>query len=105
MHATVRIGDSVLMMNDFFPQFASGAMAEGSMPFALHLYVPDADATFAKATAAGAKVAMPLADQFWGDRYGQIIDPAGFRWAIATQKEVLTPEETQQRQKAAFGGH
>ncbi len=61
-------------------------------------------ATFAQATAAGCKVTMPLSDQFWGDRYGQLEDPTGFRWAIGTRKEIVTPEEMQRRQKAMFGG-
>ncbi len=104
MHAAVRIGDSVLMFNDDFPEFGSPPIGEGRWPVALSLYVPDADAAFAQATAAGCQVTMPLSDQFWGDRYGQLRDPFGFTWAIATRKEELTPEEMQQRQAAAFGG-
>ena len=74
------------------------------MPLTLHMYVPDVDAVFAQATSAGCQVAMPLADQFWGDRYGVVTDPFGFRWGIATHKEDLTPQELQKRQAAAFGG-
>src|ERR1700730_5269629 len=105
MHAEVRIGDSILMLNDHFPEFGSPPIAEGSWPLTLHMYVPDADAFFAQATSAGCQVMMPLADQFWGDRYGVVTDPFGFRWGIATRKENLTPEEMQKRQAAAFGGH
>jgi PhnB protein len=105
MHAEVRIGDSILMLNDHFPEFGSPPIAEGSSPLTLHTYVPDADAIFAQATAAGCQAIMPLADQFWGDRYGVVTDPFGFRWAIATRKENLTSEEMQNRQAAAFGGH
>ena len=103
MHAEVRIGDSILMFNDDFPEFgALPPMAEGRWPLTLHLYVPDADATFAQAAAAGCETTLPLGDQFWGDRYGQVKDPFGFSWAIATRKEELTPEEIRQREKAAF---
>ncbi len=103
IHAWVRIGDSVLMLNDHFAEFGVPAIAPGFWPVALHLYVPDADAAFARATAAGCTVTMPLADQFWGDRYGQVQDPAGFRWSIATRKEMLTFEEIQGRQDKLFG--
>jgi PhnB protein len=104
MHATVRIGDSMLMFNDEFPEFCAPPIAEGHWPLTLHLYVPDVDAAFARAVSAGCQVTMPLADQFWGDRYGHVKDPFGFVWAIATHKEELTPEEVKQRQPAAFGG-
>ena len=67
-------------------------------------YVPDADATWAQAVAAGCEVLMPLADQFWGDRYGHVRDPFGFVWAISSRKEELTPEQMQERAAKAFGG-
>ncbi|HSW51484.1 MAG TPA: VOC family protein [Bryobacteraceae bacterium] len=102
MHAQVQIGDSKLMFGDHFPEFGGPAYAEGRFPVVLHLYVPDADKTFAQALAAGCTATMPLADQFWGDRYGHVVDPFGFTWAIATHKEDLTPEEMQKRQAAAF---
>lgn len=104
MHATVRIGDSLLMLNDHFPEFGGQPVPDGSWPIALHLYVPDVDATFAQAVAAGCQVTMPLSDQFWGDRYGSLTDPFGFRWNVATRKEVLNQQEIEERQKAAFGG-
>lgn len=103
MHAALRIGDSVIMLNDWFPEFGAKPIQPGPYPFAIHMYVPDADATFAQATAAGCKTVMPLADQFWGDRYGQVDCPAGFRWSIATRKEMPTQEEMEKRQKAMFG--
>lgn len=106
MHATMQIGDSVLMLNDHFPEFGGPPIAEGHWPVTLNLYVPDADATFAQATAAGCQVTIPLMDQFWGDRYGQLKDPFGFTWAIATRKEELTPEEVKRRLQAAMAaGH
>ncbi len=82
MHATVKIGDSMLMFADHFPEFGSPPTAEGNWPVVLSLYVPNADASFEKAVAAGCKVVFPLADQFWGDRYGHVKDPFGFTWAI-----------------------
>ena len=65
--------------------------------------MPDADATWAKALAAGFKVESPIRDQFWGDRYGELKDPSGFVWAIATHLEDLTPAEIEVRRKKAFG--
>jgi len=103
MHAHVRIGDSDLMFNDSFPEHGSPPIAEGHWPFALHLYVPDADAVFAQAVAAGCEVTMPLADQFWGDRYGHVKDPFGFTWAIGTHIEDPTPAEIQERKNKLFG--
>ncbi len=104
MHAEVMIGDSVLMLNDHFPEFGSPPIGQGPWPLTLHMYVPDADSVFAQAQAAGCEVTMPLADQFWGDRYGQLRDPFGFRWAIATRKEELTPQQMQERAAKLFGG-
>jgi PhnB protein len=105
MHVQMRIGDSIVMFaDDFGPEFGMPPLAQGRLPFHLHLYVPDADAVWAQAVAAGCKVMMPIADQFWGDRYGHVEDPFGFSWAIATRKEELTPEELRERGAKAFGG-
>jgi len=103
MHAHVRIGDSDLMFNDSFPEHGALPVAPGSWPLVMHLYVPDADSIFAQAVAAGCAVIMPLADQFWGDRYGQLKDPSGFTWAIATHIEDPTPEEIREREAKLFG--
>jgi PhnB protein len=102
MHASVRIGDSMLMFADPFTEFGSPPTTEANWPLVLHLYVPDVDRTFAQAVAAGCKATMPVSDQFWGDRYGQVKDPFGFTWALSTHKEDLTPEEMKKRQDAAF---
>ena len=102
MHASVRIGDSILMFSDFFPEFGSPAPTEGHWPLVLNLYVEDADETFAQALAAGCQVTMPLSDQFWGDRYGHVRDQFGFTWAIATHKEDVTPEQMKERHDAMF---
>lgn len=104
MHAHVRIGDSALMFHDPFPEFGAPPVAEGNWPLALHLYVPDADAVFAQAKAAGCEVTMTLADQFWGDRYGQVKDPFGFTWAIATHIEDPTAQEIKEREAKLFAG-
>lgn len=94
MHAAVRIGDSTLMLVDENAQWGMlGPRALKGSPVTLHLYVDDADATVAQAAAAGAKVTMPVADMFWGDRYGQLEDPFGHRWSVATHTRDLTPEE------------
>jgi PhnB protein len=94
MHAAVQIGDSTLMLVDEMLEWgAKGPRTLGGSPVTLHLYVNDADATFKQAVAAGAKVTMPLADQFWGDRYGQVEDPFGHKWSIATHVRDVTPEE------------
>jgi PhnB protein len=104
MHADVHIGDSMLMLNDDFPEVGGPPIAEGNWPLVLTLYVPDADAAWTQAIAAGCQVVMPLKDQVWGDRYGQVRDPAGFVWAIATHTDDLTPEEIQKSAAQAFGG-
>ena len=97
MHAAIRIGDSVMMLMDDFPEWGSlGPKALKGTPVTLHLYVNDVDAAMKQAVAAGAQVTMPVADMFWGDRYGQVVDPCGHRWSIATHKFDLTPQEVQE---------
>ena len=103
MHAELKIGDSPLMLADEFPDMGSlGPHGIGGTSVVIHVYVDDADAVFNQAVAAGAQVKMPLQDMFWGDRYGQITDPFGHRWSVATHKEDLTPEEMGKRAQAAF---
>jgi len=103
MHASVRIGDSTLMLADAFPGCGSaGPKALQGSPVYLHLYVEDVDATMAQAQAAGAAITMPAADMFWGDRYGQLTDPSGHLWSVATHKQDLTPEQIQENMRAAF---
>lgn len=100
IHAMVKIGDSNVMLVDEFPQMgcSSPQTLKGS-PVTLHLYVPDADATFAQAIKAGAEVVMPLNDMFWGDRYGVLKDPFGHLWSVATHIRDASPDEI----KAAAG--
>jgi PhnB protein len=94
MHASMRIGNSVIFLFDEMPQWgALGPKAMKGTPVVLHLFVEDCDAAFAQAVAAGATVKMPLADQFWGDRYGKLIDPFGHEWSVATHVKDMTSEE------------
>jgi PhnB protein len=101
IHAELRIGKSVLMLNDAV-MGNKGPKALGGSPVSLWLYVDDCDALFNRAVAAGAQVRMPLGDQFWGDRCGTIADPYGYAWSIASRKEELTREEMKQRQEEFF---
>jgi len=100
-HAELQIGDSRLFLADEFPEWGSVGPRGGS-PVTIHLYVTDADAAFARAVEAGATVAMPLEDAFWGDRYGKLVDPFGHHWSIAEHREDLTPEQMQERMAAAM---
>jgi PhnB protein len=94
MHAELKIGDSVLMLGDEAPQMGiSSAETLGDSGASVMLYVKDCDAVYARAVAAGAKPLMPLADMFWGDRFGQFVDPFKHRWAVATHQKDLTPKQ------------
>jgi PhnB protein len=94
MHAMLGIGDSTLMLAEEYLNCGnSGPLTLKGSPVTLHLYVKDVDAAVAQAVAAGAKVTMPVADMFWGDRYGQIEDPFGHRWSLATHTRDLTEDE------------
>ena len=95
-HAEIQIGDSIVMLTDAIQEPATSA--------SIYLYVPDVDAVFARAVAAGAQVAMPVVDMFWGDRFGRVTDPFGVRWAIATHTEDVPPEEIGRRAAQAMPG-
>ena len=100
MHAEIKIGDSILMVSDEQPNMGCRApVSVGGCTSYVYLYVQDVDAVFKKAVEAGAKVIMPPTDMFWGDRFGQVEDPAGQRWGLATHKEDVSPEEMAKRQK------
>ena len=105
MHAEIRIGNSHLYLNDAMGG-GKGPKALGGSPIGLWLYVDDADALFNRAVSAGATVAPgpmgQMQDQFWGDRCGTLIDPAGFQWTIATRKEDLTRDELNRRADEFF---
>src|SRR5262249_49487778 len=94
MHATIKIGDSILMMGDEMPgSGCKSAEALGGSPMSLFLYVTDADVIFKQAKAAGATEVMPVAEMFWGDRAGSLKDPFGYQWMIATHKRDLTQDQ------------
>ena len=86
MHAHLKINGGSLMLNDDFPEYREGGELPAPSGTTLHLHVPDADAAWNKAVAAGATVKFPLENQFWGDRYGQLEDPFGFTWSIGGPK-------------------
>ena len=103
MHATIQIGDSIVMMGDENPgQNCKSAETLGSSPISLYVYVSDADAVFKQAVAAGGTAMMPVADMFWGDRAGQIKDPFGYSWMIATHTRDLTNEQIRTGAEAFF---
>lgn len=105
-HAELEIGNSVIMLADEYPDMDfRGPASIGGTSVTLHLYVPDVDATFSKATAAGAKPVRAVEDQFYGDRAGSVRDPFGHVWHIATHKEDLSPEELRRRAEAASKQH
>jgi PhnB protein len=93
MHAAVRIGDSTIMLTDEFPDFGSfGPKALKGSSVVIHLYVDNADEFSARAVAAGARMTMPVSEMFWGDRYGQLEDPFGHRWSVATHVRDVSAE-------------
>jgi PhnB protein len=102
-HAEVRIGDTVVMIADEFPDFdAHGPAKFGGSPVSLHVYVDDVDAVGAQATAAGATIKRPIADQFYGDRLGTLEDPFGHTWHISTHIEDVPMDELDRRAKKAM---
>jgi PhnB protein len=104
MHAELRIGDSVFMLSEEMPGMGCRAPSSvGGPTSALYVYVTDADAAFRRAVDAGAKALMPVSDMFWGDRMGQVEDPSGHRWSLATHTEDVTPDQMQQRARQFFG--
>ena len=105
-HGQFKIGDSIFMISDENPEWDIASPEKlGGSPVALHLYVADADATFSGAIKAGAKETMPLANQFWGDRMGKLVDPFGHQWLIATHIEDVDPSELQSRMEAHCSTH
>jgi uncharacterized glyoxalase superfamily protein PhnB len=103
MHAEMKVGDSMLMLYDENPAWDSRSpLTLGGSPVFIHLYVDDVDSAFKRAVDAGATVKMPLMDAFWGDRYGQVTDPFGHQWSMATHKEDLTDDEIKKRSEEEF---
>jgi len=103
VHAELKIGDSKIMLHDEMPAMGSpGPETLGGSPVTLNLCVEDVDKLWNRAVAAGAKVTIPLANQFWGDRYGVVTDPFGHKWALLSHVEDVPPEEMKRRLDAAL---
>jgi uncharacterized glyoxalase superfamily protein PhnB len=104
MHAMIRIEGSAVMLVDEMPEWgALGPKSLKGSPVTIHLYVENVDAFVKRAVDAGAKVTMPVADMFWGDRYGKIEDPFGHHWSVATHVREVTMEEMKQAMKQMGG--
>jgi PhnB protein len=94
LHATIKIGDSAIMMSEEFPEFGGrGPLALGGSAVSIHLYVEDVDSAWAQAVDAGCDITMALEDTFWGDRFGSLRDPFGHAWSLASHIQDLTTEE------------
>jgi uncharacterized glyoxalase superfamily protein PhnB len=111
MHAELKIGDSILFLNDEFPEFSGQCQSTftsaspvrlGGRTGSINLYVESADDWFNRAVSAGATVVMPLMDAFWGDRYGMVEDPFGHVWGFATHIKDVTPEEVERASAEIF---
>jgi PhnB protein len=106
MHAAIKIGKSFVFLVDDFPEYCQGKSespkALKGSPVTLHQFVTDCDAAVKRAQDAGATVAMPPMDMFWGDRYGVVVDPFGHKWSFATHIKDLTPAEVEAGMKEAF---
>jgi len=104
MHAHMKFGDSDLYLADSFPEYGTspGPLTLGNSPVVIHLETPNVDRAFERAASAGCKVTMPLADMFWGDRYGKLVDPFGHHWSLSSRIENLTVEEMKKRGDEAF---
>jgi PhnB protein len=103
MHAELKIGNSMIMLGDEMP--GTGARSPhslGGTSGGIMLYVNDVDATFSQAVSTGAKVEMPLANMFWGDRYGKLTDPFGHSWSLATHIEDVAPADMKRRMEEAM---
>ena len=102
-HAELRIRDSMLMLCDEFPDWGVlSPQALGGSSCTIHMYIEDVEAAWNRAVAAGCQVVMPLADQFWGDRYGIVVDPFGHKWSLATHIADPSPKELEKAGKEAF---
>jgi PhnB protein len=99
MHAELRIGDSVIFVNDEVPGIAVAPAPDGTPSSYLFLYTEDVDAVYNRAVSMGSKVAMPLENMFWGDRYGKVLDPFGHQWGVAQHVEDVAPAEMKRRQE------
>jgi PhnB protein len=101
-HAEIKIGDSVVFISDEFPGRTAAPSPTATPSSSLFLYVEDVDTVFNRAVSAGAKSTMPLQDMFWGDRFGNVVDPFGHQWGLATHIEDVAPDEIGRRAAAFF---
>ena len=93
-HAALIIGEALVLFEGEFPEVTSRSPTpDGSSPVVIHVYVPDADEAVERAVAAGAKILIPVADQFYGDRSGRVMDPSGHVWLIASRIEAVVDDE------------
>lgn len=98
MHAELQVGSSRLMLADENPERGTKSpKALGGTPVSTFIYTEDVDAAFNRAVGAGATVAVPLTDMFWGDRFAAVVDPYGHEWQMATHKEDVAPDEMMKR--------
>jgi PhnB protein len=102
MHAQLKIGNSMLMLGSEHPPQCLSPKTRGGTSATLNVYVENADAAFDRAVKAGCSVKMPMSDQFWGDRFGQVEDPFGHQWSFATHKQDLTKDQINANAKAFF---
>jgi len=102
-HAELKIGDSILFLGEEMPSMGNKSpQTLGAATGGLYLYVENADKAFQRAIDAGGKEKMPVTDMFWGDRYGQFVDPYGYIWGLCTHTQDMTNEEIAEGQKAFF---
>ena len=103
LNAGLRIGDSLLMVMDEFPEFGGlGPLSLKGSPVMIHLQCEDVDAVVKQAAAAGAKITQPIKDEFWGDRFAMLEDPFGHKWSVATHIRDVSPEEAKQHATKAM---
>ncbi len=102
MHAELRIGDSIIFLSDEFPGTGQAPAPSATPSTYMFLYTEDVDAVFNRAVSMGSKVTMPLDNQFWGDRYGKVMDPFGHHWGVAQHVEDVAPDEMKRRMDAAM---
>ena len=103
MHAEIRVGDSTIMLGEEMPEHGGRSPKSlGGTPVGFFVYGENVEAAWKRAVDAGAKVVMPLADQFWGDRTGCLEDPDGHRWWLAQHMEDLTPDELRKNAESFF---
>ena len=102
MHAELKIGDSIVMLGNEHPPTCLSPKSRGGTSVSMHVYSDNADAAFDRAVKAGCTVKMPVSDMFWGDRYGQVEDPFGHQWSIATHKQDFTKEQMAENAKKFF---